>query len=41
MYCYYPLDEGWPTRASKLKTDGKVTFQWDYPYDDYFPIPGA
>ena len=41
MYCYYPLDKGWPTRASKLKTDKNVTFQWDYAYDDYFPYTGG
>ncbi|MCL2456462.1 MAG: hypothetical protein FWD19_02800 [Defluviitaleaceae bacterium] len=38
MYCYYPLDEGWPTRASELPLpEGKVAgFAWDYAYDDYF-----
>jgi len=41
MYCYYPLDKGWPTRASRLKTDKNVTFQWDYAYDDYFPYTGG
>ncbi|MCL2048827.1 MAG: hypothetical protein FWG87_08875 [Defluviitaleaceae bacterium] len=43
MYCYYPLDEGWPTRASELPLpDGKVaTFAWDYAYDDYFTYKGG
>jgi hypothetical protein len=41
MYCYYPLDKGWPTRASKLGNNEGVTFQWDYPYDDYFPYTGG
>jgi len=41
MYCYYPLDEGWPTRASELPTNGEVSFQWDYAYDDYFPYGGG
>ena len=38
MYCYYPLDEGWPTRASELPMpEGKTAgFAWDYAYDDYF-----
>jgi hypothetical protein len=40
MYCYYPLDEGWPARASTLPTDGVVSYQWDYAYDDYFPFHG-
>jgi hypothetical protein len=41
MYCYYPLDKGWPTRASVLGKSTGVTFQWDYPYDDYFPYTGG
>lgn len=36
MYCYYPKDEGWPVRASEAFKDKDVSFQWDYPYDDYF-----
>ena len=40
MYCYYPLDKGWPKRASDLET-GKVGFAWDYAYDDYFPYRGG
>ncbi|MCL1807391.1 MAG: hypothetical protein FWG31_06790 [Oscillospiraceae bacterium] len=43
MYCYYPLDEGWPARASDLPVpDGKTAgFAWDYAYDDYFPYQGG
>jgi hypothetical protein len=41
MYCYYPLDQGWPARASEIATDSKVTFAWDYAYDDYFPYRGG
>jgi hypothetical protein len=43
MYCYYPLDKGWPARASELpRPDGKpATFAWDHPYDDYFPYQGG
>lgn len=40
MYCYWPLDKGWPQRASiAFKPSG--TFAWDYPYDDYFPYEGG
>jgi len=41
MYCYYPLDKGWPVRASELAQNGKVGFAWDYAYDDYFPYQGG
>lgn len=43
MYCYYPLDEGWPARASTLpQPEGaKVSFAWGYAYDDYFPYGGG
>lgn len=43
MYCYYPLDEGFPARASTLPLpDGKEAgFAWDYAYDDYFPYQGG
>lgn len=41
MYCYYPLDETWPERASKAYADKEVAFQWDYPYDDYFTYRGG
>ena len=41
MYCYYPLDKGWPMRASEAFKDQEVSFAWDYPYDDYFPYKGG
>jgi len=41
MYCYYPLDKGWPARASSLVEPGKTDFAWDYAYDDYFPYQGG
>ena len=41
MYCYYPLDEGWPGRASVVHASPDVSFAWDYPYDDYFPYQGG
>ncbi len=41
MYCYYPLDEGWPGRASVVHAHDDVAFAWDYPYDDYFPYTGG
>ncbi len=41
MYCYYPLDKGWPGRASELGCNDGVCFAWDYPYDDYFPYTGG
>jgi len=42
MYCYYPLDKGWPARASTLvKKGADVGFAWDYAYDDYFPYQGG
>ena len=41
MYCYYPLEEGWPKRARDAYADKDVTFAWDYPYDDYFPYGGG
>ncbi len=43
MYCYYPLDKGWPARASTLPLPdgGKAGFAWDYAYDDYFPYQGG
>ena len=37
MYTYYPHDAEWPARISEAWKDRNVTFQWDYPYDDYFP----
>ncbi len=41
MYCYYPLDKGWPVRASIAHASDKVSFAWDYPYDDYFTYKGG
>ena len=41
MYCYYPLDEGWPGRASVVHARDDVSFAWDYPYDDYFTYKGG
>lgn len=37
MYTYYPHDKEWPARISEACKDMNVSFQWDYPYDDYFP----
>lgn len=41
MYCYYPLDKGWPARARDAYADQEVSFAWDYPYDDYFTYGGG
>ncbi len=41
MYCYYPLDKEWPGRISEVMKEADVSFQWDYPYDDYFPYLGG
>ncbi len=41
MYCYYPLDEGWPGRASVVHASPDVSFAWDFPYDDYFTYKGG
>jgi hypothetical protein len=41
MYCYYPLDKEWPQRISEAMKDAEVSFQWDYPYDDYFTYKGG
>lgn len=41
MYCYYPLDKGWPGRASVEFASPDVKFAWDYPYDDYFTYKGG
>jgi uncharacterized protein YneR len=41
MYCYYPLDKGWPVRASIAHASEDVSFAWDYPYDDYFTYKGG
>ena len=37
MYTLYPKDKQWPQRISKACADMDIKFQWDYPYDDYFP----
>ena len=44
MYCYYPLDEGWPARASELpipESSKEINNAWVYAYDDYFPYQGG
>ncbi|WP_294410392.1 hypothetical protein [uncultured Ruminococcus sp.] len=41
MYCYYPLDKEFPARISEVPNMRKARFQWDYPYDDYFPYLGG
>lgn len=41
MYCYYPFDKQWPARISEAMKDAEISFQWDYPYDDYFPYKGG
>ena len=41
MYCYYPFDTEFPQRASTAFANRAVGFQWDYPYDDYFPYTGG
>ncbi len=41
MYCYYPLDKGWPGRASVVHASPDVSFAWDFPYDDYFTYKGG
>jgi len=41
MYCYYPLDETFPQRASECYTGNDVNFAWGYAYDDYFTYKGG
>lgn len=41
MYTYYPNDKEWPQRISVACKDMDIHFQWDYPYDDYFPYGGG
>lgn len=41
MYCYYPLDKGWPGRASEVFKSPDIKSAWGYPYDDYFPYEGG
>ena len=31
----------WPGRISEVMKDAEVSFQWDYPYDDYFTYKGG
>lgn len=37
MYTLYPKDKQWPQRISEACKDMDIDYQWDYPYDDYFP----
>lgn len=38
MYTYYPNDPHWSeNKISVTCKDMEVHYQWDYPYDDYFP----
>lgn len=37
MYTLYPKDKQWPQRISEACRDMEIHYQWDYPYDDYFP----
>lgn len=38
MYTYYPNDKEWSNRKISVTCkDMEIHFQWDYPYDDYFP----
>lgn len=41
MYCYYPLDKGWPERVSVVYKSTDSTNAWGYPYDDYFTYKGG
>jgi hypothetical protein len=41
MYCYYPLDKGWPERVSTVYKSADKTNAWGYPYDDYFTYKGG
>lgn len=41
MYCYYPLDKGWPGRVSEVFKSTDLTNAWGYPYDDYFTYKGG
>ena len=41
MTSYYPLDEAFPKRAHDAFADKEITFQWDYPYDDYETYKGG
>ncbi len=38
MYTYYPKDKEWSAeKVSITCKDMDISFQWNYPYDDYFP----
>lgn len=38
MYTYYPKDKEWSDKKISVTCkDLNVSFQWDYPYDDYYP----
>ena len=41
MTSYYPNDKGFPKRAHDAFADSDITFQWDYPYDDYETYKGG
>lgn len=41
MYCYYPLDQGWPQRVSAVFKSTDKKNAWGYPYDDYFTYKGG
>ena len=41
MTSYYPLDEAFPKRAHDAFSDKEISFQWDYPYDDYETYKGG
>ena len=41
MTSYYPMDKGFPKRAHDAFDGTDITFQWDYPYDDYETYKGG
>ncbi len=41
MTSYYPLDDSFPQRAHDAFSDKEISFQWDYPYDDYETYKGG
>jgi len=41
MTSYYPLDKEFPKRAHDAFSDKEISFQWDYPYDDYETYKGG
>ena len=41
MTSYYPLDETFPTRAHDAFSDKEISYQWDFPYDDYETYKGG